>query len=153
MTFVDDLIPDVGKVEIMRHHGILPCHILLRNLRIMIPVTFHYDVIVQRMIDHDYAEILQMTVLCLICRKETDIQIRSPHIHPVRLCGIEGMESLGYVFRLVRILETVTQDYHVMGESAAIGIIQIALRLKCVLAARHQYQCHQRQFQFTSHSF
>ena len=56
ITFIDDLMPDVRKIEILRDNGILPGNIPVGDLRIMIPVTVHQDIIIQRMVkkQHTY---------------------------------------------------------------------------------------------------
>ena len=124
MAFVYDLILDAGrKLKVHRNNSILPCNLIFRDFRIMIPVSVNSYIIIKRMVRQDKSESLKSLIFLLVCRQETHIQIGSFHRHPVRLCGIEFIQSFRDVFGLVRILKTRAQDYPFMGKITSIVII------------------------------
>jgi hypothetical protein len=137
ITFIDDLMPDVRKIEILRDNGILPGNIPVGDLRIMIPVTVHQDIIIHRMVKKQHTGCCQSIVFLLIRRQETYVKIGCPEINPVGLGRIDGMESLGNVLRLIRILQTRAQDDLLMGKIAAVLVINTMAGLNPVFAARH----------------
>ena len=142
----------VRKHEIAWHDGILPCDISLRDLRIMIPVTFHNYIIIKWMIHQERCHLFKHLILHIILRKKSDIQIGGLDINPVSLRRIKRIQSLRHVLRRIWILQTVSENNHVMRDVTAILKIQITVRSHPLSAAGHHSQCHQHQCNFISHN-
>ena len=110
MAFIYDLIFDIRKREVFRYDRILPCHHVIGDFRVMVPVPIYKNLIIQRMVRQDHFHLLQQRQLILILRKEPYIKVRGLDLNPVRFCRIKDREGLGNVFRLVRILQPGSQD-------------------------------------------
>ena len=118
----------------------------------MVPVSFNDYIIVHRMIHQIETQRSQLIILTLIRREEPYIKVSSLDIDPVSSGRIERVQCLSHVFRRIRILETVPQDYLVMRDITSIRVVQPPLCPEPFLAARHRQNCHEHKCDLTSHN-
>ena len=90
MAAVQYLVPYAFREhEIGSHDCVLPCDFIFRNIRVLVIVTFGYDLVIHRMVEHLHPERAEKFIFTVIGREEAHIEVGGRHRHLSRLGGIQ----------------------------------------------------------------
>ena len=152
IALVQDFASDSGReLEILGYDGILPGDGVLRQLGIVIVVSFLDDAVIDGMVRQLQSLRQQAHVLFLVLGQETDIQVRRLDGDSSRAGRIQERHGRLHVLHGIRILQFLAQLDHSVGQGGNIHPAFVGPGQPLLVTPRQEHQ-RQQHFPTVSHS-